>query len=89
MTETTILADRRAAAVLALRSSDPVVRRRLGYGAFVGVRHPYLYLETPKAACTTTKAHLWRLEDLGPLRPSPTPPTPPTPGRRRTRARRC
>jgi hypothetical protein len=55
------------AALTALRSSSPFLQARLGYGAFVGVRYPYLYMETPKSACTTTKAHLWRLEGLGPL----------------------
>lgn len=53
-----------------VRSDDSFLRRRLGYGAFVGVRYPYLYLETPKAACTTTKAHLWHIERLGSL-PNP------------------
>src|SRR5258705_3311023 len=53
--------------IQALRSQDPVIHRRLGYGAFVGSRFRYLYLETPKAACTTTKVHLWHLERLGPL----------------------
>jgi hypothetical protein len=67
MADMSLPADTRSAAILALRSTDPVLRGRLGYGAFVGVRYPYLYLETPKAACTTTKAHLWRLEGLGPL----------------------
>jgi hypothetical protein len=51
----------------ALRSQDPIMSGRLGYGAFVGIRYPYLYIETPKVACTTTKVHLWNLEGLGPL----------------------
>lgn len=59
--------DERDAALTLLRSPHPFVRMRLAYGSFVGVRYPYLYMETPKAACTTTKAHLWRLEGLGPL----------------------
>jgi hypothetical protein len=50
-----------------LRSDDPIIEHRLSYGAFVGMRYPYLYIETPKAACTTTKVHLWNLEGLGPL----------------------
>lgn len=48
-----------------LRSDDIFVSYRLRHGAFVGARYPYLYVETPKAACTTTKHHLWRLEGLG------------------------
>lgn len=50
-----------------LDSRRPLLRRQLSYGSFVGVRYPYLYIETPKSACTTTKGHLWRLEGLGPL----------------------
>ncbi len=36
--------------------------RRLGRGTFVGVRYPYVYMETPKAACSTMKAILLDLE---------------------------
>jgi len=50
-----------------LRSEDPLIHHRLSYGGFIGRRYPYFYMETPKAACTTTKALLWRLEGLGPL----------------------
>ena len=50
-----------------LRSVDPYICRRLGHGAFVGERYPYLYVETPKSGCTTTKLHLWNLERLGPI----------------------
>src|SRR6185312_13253203 len=50
-----------------LQSPDPFLQRLLGYGAFVGQRYPYLYVETPKSACTTTKVHLWNLEGLGPV----------------------
>jgi hypothetical protein len=57
----------RDAVVQLLRSTDPFVRRRIGHGAFVGVRYPYLYVETPKSGCTTTKLHLWNLERLGPI----------------------
>ena len=49
-----------------LRTDNGFVRWRLGYGAFIGAKYPYFYMETPKAACTTTKALLWRLEGLGP-----------------------
>jgi hypothetical protein len=52
-----------------LRSEDPFYRMRLSYGAFIGRRYPYVFIETPKAACTTTKVVLWRLEGLGPVPP--------------------
>ena|SRR5579872_1165383 len=50
-----------------LRSEDVFVRRRLAYGGFIGRKYPYFYMETPKAACTATKAILWQVEDLGPV----------------------
>ena len=40
------------------------IRFRLGYATFVSVRRSYMYVETPKNACTTTKAILWSLESL-------------------------
>jgi hypothetical protein len=52
-----------------LRSEDPFYQLRLGYGSFIGRRYPYFFIETPKAACTTTKVVLWRLEGLGPVPP--------------------
>ncbi len=58
------LTARRDVARRLLQSPDPFVRRRLGHGAFVGERYPYLYIETPKSACTTTKGRLWELEGL-------------------------
>jgi len=53
-----------------LRTKDPFQRLRLNYGSFIGRRYPYFYFETPKAACTTTKLLLWRLEGLGPTLPN-------------------
>ena len=50
-----------------LQSQDPFLRNRLGHGAFLGTRYPYLYIETPKSGCTTAKLQLWQLEGLGPL----------------------
>ncbi|MDH4393603.1 MAG: sulfotransferase family protein [Aquabacterium sp.] len=37
-------------------------KRRLGYGSFVGDAKNYVYLETPKAACSTMKQLLMSLE---------------------------
>jgi hypothetical protein len=36
--------------------------RRLSYGSFVSLRHRYMYVETPKAACTSIKHMLIALE---------------------------
>lgn len=44
------------------------LRGRLAYGAFVSIKNHYLYVETPKNACTKTKHLLWQLECL-PHRP--------------------
>lgn len=37
---------------------------RLGYGSFVSLRHRYVYVETPKAACTSIKRMLVELEGV-------------------------
>jgi hypothetical protein len=36
--------------------------RHLAYVSFVGERYPFIYLEVPKAACSTTKEFLLRIE---------------------------
>lgn len=41
---------------------------RLAYGSFVSIPHKILYLETPKAACTTVKMLLRSLCDAPPIR---------------------
>lgn len=40
------------------------VHWRLQYGTFVSQRYGFLYMETPKNACTTTKRLLWELSGL-------------------------
>lgn len=54
---------RRAAA------SDASLRGRLEYGTFVSTRYRYLYVSTPKVACTSIKLFLHSLEELPPIQP--------------------
>lgn len=44
---------------------------RLRYGTFYSRRYKYLYVETPKCACTKTKTLLWELEGLEKKEPWP------------------
>lgn len=46
------------------RNNPTPLRGRLAYGTFVSINNQYLYVETPKNACTKTKALLWELERL-------------------------
>ena len=43
------------------------VRTRLRYASFVSKRHKYVYVETPKVACTTLKRLIHRVEDCPPI----------------------
>jgi hypothetical protein len=47
------------------------VAHRLRYGTFYSLRYKYLYVETPKCACTKTKAILWEVEGLEKKEPWP------------------
>ncbi|MBY0565186.1 MAG: class I SAM-dependent methyltransferase [Hyphomonadaceae bacterium] len=58
---------RNAAAAVRVRALaagyDPEVAvRRLSYGSFVSLKHRYVYVETPKAACTSWKRVIARVE---------------------------
>lgn len=55
-------------------AAEAEVRARLGYGSYVSHRHRYLYVETPKAACTRLKMLIHELEALPPIKPSLTGP---------------
>lgn len=42
---------------------DPrIAAARLSYGSFVSLKHQYMYIETPKAACTSWKRLIVRIE---------------------------
>lgn len=45
---------------------DRFVSHRLAYATFLSLRHKYIYVETPKNACTSTKLFLMQIEDLTP-----------------------
>lgn len=46
------------------REHPSFLRHRLRYGTFVSFANQYLYVETPKNACTKSKVLLWDLEGL-------------------------
>jgi len=48
--------------------SEPFVKHRLRYSTFVSLSRRFMYFEVPKAACTTMKSLLRRLEGAPPLR---------------------
>jgi Sulfotransferase family len=50
-------------------ASNASVRSRLEYGTFVSIGYRYLYVETPKVACTSIKSFLHTLEELPPIQP--------------------
>lgn len=45
---------------------DKFVRHRLGYATFLSLAHKYIYVETPKNACSSTKLFLFEIEGLTP-----------------------
>ncbi|WP_437758499.1 sulfotransferase family 2 domain-containing protein [Sorangium sp. So ce1389] len=51
------------------RAPEDVVRRGLNRSSYVSLRYRYLYMETPKVACTSMKTFVHRLERLPPLPP--------------------
>lgn len=44
------------------------VKTRLAYGSFVSLRYRYVYVETPKVACSTIKSVIHAVEELPPIR---------------------
>jgi GR25 family glycosyltransferase involved in LPS biosynthesis len=45
------------------RGTEPALIHRLTYGSFLGQKFPFLYMESPKCACTTMKKLLVALEE--------------------------
>ncbi|HFD80748.1 MAG TPA: hypothetical protein ENK05_10220 [Gammaproteobacteria bacterium] len=48
-------------------ADEATVRARLAQSSFVSERHRYLYVEVPKAACTSIKRLIHRVEGLPPI----------------------
>lgn len=51
-------------AAFATRKLEGYIPFRLSYGTFVSLKYRYIYMETPKNACSTTKMILWQLAGL-------------------------
>jgi len=59
-----------AAAARASGQRKASVTQRLRAGSFVSARYRYVYVETPKAACTAIKQLIHRIEDVAAPKPS-------------------
>jgi hypothetical protein len=51
------------------RAPEEAVRRRLTAASYVSSRHRYVYVSTPKVACTSMKTFIHRIERLPPMPP--------------------
>lgn len=49
-----------------VKPGKSLLKQRLGYATFFSLKYMYLYVETPKTACTKTKSLLWNLDGLPP-----------------------
>lgn len=46
-----------------------ILKYRFDYGSFVSTKHKYMYVETPKAACTSIKRLIQKIEGLPYIKP--------------------